>query len=119
MRLRMEIISNLKILVFLVVTLNLSDYSYKPFNKFNAIPTYININSNQPASIVEQFPDVIIIRINRLSSIKIYNNKDSFNEALYNSGYKNELVYLDAYKHHINGGNNIGNKGHNYRGKWN
>ena len=30
---------------------------------------------------------------------------------LYNSGYKNELEYLDANKHHIGRGNNIGNKG--------
>ena len=32
-------------------------------------------------------------------------NKGSYNEALDNSGYKNELEYLDANNHYINRGN--------------
>ena len=44
------------------------------------------------------------------------NNKESYNEALYDNGYINELEYLDANNHHINRGNDIGNKGKNYRG---
>ena len=53
MRLSIEISSNLKIVSFLDVTLNLSNNSYKPFSKSNAIPTYINVNSNHPTSIVK------------------------------------------------------------------
>ena len=65
-------------------------------------------------TIIKQISDAINIRINQLLSSKniFNNNKDSYNEALYNSGYKDE--YLDANKHHINRDNNIGNKGHNY-----
>ena len=83
------------------------------------MPTYINICSNHPVSIVIQIPNAINIRINRLSSSKnIFNNhKEFYNEALYNnSSYKNELKYLEANRHHINWGNNIGNIGHKNRG---
>ena len=57
-------------------------------------------------------------RINRLSSSKnIFNNqKEFYNEALYNCGYKNELKYLEANRHHINRSNNIGKNGHKNRG---
>ena len=105
MDLRIEISSNLKIVNFLDVTLNLRNNSYKLFSKSNAILTYINVNSNHPTSIVKQFPGVINIRINRLLFSKnIFNdNTDYYNEALYNCDYKNELEYLDANKHHING----------------
>ena len=46
MWLKIEISSNLKIVHFLDVTLNLNDNSYKPFSKMNVIPSYINISSN-------------------------------------------------------------------------
>ena len=39
MGLKIEFSSNLKIVNFLDVTLNLSNYSYKPFTKSNALPT--------------------------------------------------------------------------------
>ena len=45
MGLKIEISSYLKIVNFLDVILNLRNNSYKPFNKSNAIPTYIDVNS--------------------------------------------------------------------------
>ena len=62
---------------------------------------------------------MINIWINRLSFSKnIFNNyKKFYNEACYNSGYKNELRYLEANRNHINRGNDIGNNGHKNRGK--
>ena len=99
--------SNLKIVNFLDVNLNSNDNSYKPFRETNVIPTYINVNSNQPASIVKQIPNAINIRINRLSFKNIFNNlKDICHEAVHNSGYKNDLKYLEANRHHNNGGGN-------------
>ena len=83
--------------------------------KSNIIPTSINVNSKHLTSIIKQIPNAINIKINRLSSSKnIFNNnnKESYNEALYNSSYINELEYLDANKHHINRSNNIENKSH-------
>ena len=79
MGLQTEINSNLKIVNFLDVTLNLSNNSYKPFSKSNGIPRYIHVNSNHPASIVKKIPDAINIRINRLlSSRHILNNNKRF-----------------------------------------
>ena len=93
MGLKIEISSDLKIVNFLDVTLNLNDNSYKPFSKTNAIPTYINFSSNHPTSIVKQIPNAINIRINRLSSSKnIFDNHEEFyNEALHYSSYKMNL----------------------------
>ena len=68
----LKISSNLKIVNFLDFTFNLSNYSYKSFSKSNALPTYINVSSNHPASIVKQIPNAINIEINRLSSSKTY-----------------------------------------------
>ena len=117
MGLKIEISSNLKIVNFLEVTFNLSNNSYKPFSKSNALPTYINVSSNHPSSIVKQIPNAINIRINTLSASKnIFNNhKEFYNEASYNRGYKNKLKYLEVNRHHINRGNNIGNNGHKNR----
>ena len=80
----------MKIVNFFDITLNLNDNSYKSLSKTNAILTYINVSF---ASIVKWIPNTINNRINMLSSSKnIFNNhKESYNEALYNSGYKNEL----------------------------
>ena len=102
----------LKIVNFLDVTLNLNNNSYKPFSKTNAIPTYIHISSNHPASIVKQILNEINIRIKRLSFSKnIFNNqKHLYNETIQNGGYKNEPRYLEAKRHHSNKGNNLGNK---------
>ena len=98
MGLKIEICYNLKIVNFLDVTLYLNDNCYKPLSKSNALPTYINFSSNHPASIVKQIPNAINIKVNRLSSSKnIFNNhKKFYNEPIYNSGYKNELKYLEA-----------------------
>ena len=61
MALKIEISSNLKIVIFLDVALHLNDNSYKPFSKANTIPTYINVSSNPPKSIVNQIPNAIIL----------------------------------------------------------
>ena len=68
--LRIEIGSNLKIVEFLDVTLNLDNGTFKPFRKINSTPTYINVNSNHPRSILKQIPNAVNQRINRLSTCK-------------------------------------------------
>ena len=118
MGLKIEISSNLKIVNFLDLALNLNENSYKLFRKTNAIPTYINFSTNHPASIVQQLPNAINIRINRLSSSKnIFNcHKEFYNEALHNSSYKNELKYLESNRHKKNRSDNIENNDHKNRG---
>ena len=44
----------LKIVDYLDVTFNLTDSSYRPFNKTNNEINYIHKQSNQPASIIKQ-----------------------------------------------------------------
>ena len=69
MGLKIEISSNLKIVNFLNITLNLNDNSYKPFSKTNTIPTYINVSSNHPTSVI---PNAINIRIIDYHLLKTY-----------------------------------------------
>ena len=47
---------NLKNLNYLDVTLNLSDSSYRPFNKANNEVNYIHKQSSHPPSIIKQLP---------------------------------------------------------------
>ena len=110
MGLKIEISLNLKIVNFLDVILNLNDNSYKPFNKFNTIPRYINVSSNHPTSMIKQIPNVINIRIIDYHLQKTFNNhKEFYNETIYKSSYKNELQYLETKRHHNNRDNSLGN----------
>ena len=70
--LRIEIASNLEIIDFLDVTLNLDNDTFKPFSKSNSSPTYINIDSNHPRSILKKIPNAVNQRIDRLSSCTFF-----------------------------------------------
>ncbi len=63
-----EISSNIKIVNFLDVTLDLANISYKPFIKTNQNPSYINIKSNHPKNIIKQVPKAVNLRICKLSA---------------------------------------------------
>ena len=51
--LKIIITTNLKIVNFLDVTFNLCTGKHQRFSKPNAIPTYINLNSNHPLNIIK------------------------------------------------------------------
>ena len=53
LRFKIEISSNIKIVNFLDVTLDLSNNSYKTFIKTNLNLSYVNINSNHPKNIIK------------------------------------------------------------------
>ena len=76
--------TNLKIVSFLDVTLNLNTGTHKLYNKPNNNPLYININSNHPPKIIKNLPENIQKRISKLSSsTRIFNNfKNLYNNAL-------------------------------------
>ena len=88
--------SNLKIVNYLDVTLNLSTRKYYPYRKPDNYPLYINANSNHPPSIIKHLPASISTRISGLSydfqefnkALKIYN------DALKTSGYREGLQYV-------------------------
>ena len=66
--LKIEMLSNIKIVNFLDVILDLSNNSYKPFIKTNPNSSYININSNHPKNIIKQVPKAVNLRICKLSA---------------------------------------------------
>ena len=59
---------NLKIVDYLVLTLNLSDSSYKHFHKPNSEINYIHSESNHPPTIIKQLPLSVESRLSKLSS---------------------------------------------------
>ena len=94
---RIEISSNIKIVNFLDVTLDLSNNSYKPFIKTNQNPTYINVNSNHPKNIIKQIPKAVNLRIGKLSANeKIFKESSKrYINALKNSGFNEDFRYLN------------------------
>ena len=106
--LQIEIASNVKIVDFLDVTLNLNNDIFKPFSKSNLTPTKMNIDSNHPRSILMQILNAVNPRINRLSSYKniSYENKSIYDEALKNSGFQGRLEYVNPMNSGSNGRSN-------------
>ena len=82
---KIEISTNIRIVNFLDVTLDLSNNSYKPFIKTNQNPSYINVNSNHPKNIIKQIPKAVNLRIGKLSA----------NEKIFKESSKR---YIDALK---------------------
>ena len=94
---RIEISSNIKIVNFLDVTLDLSNNSYKPFIKTYQNPTYFNVNSNHPKNIIKQIPKAVNLRIGKLSANeKIFKESSKrYINALKNSGFNEDFRYLN------------------------
>ena len=88
-------IHNLKIVDYLDVTFNLTDSSYRPFNKTNNEINYIHKQSNHPPSIIKQLPLSVERRLSKLSSNeKIFNDSiPIYQEVLVKSGYSHKLTY--------------------------
>ena len=98
------------IVVFLVVTLNLNNGSFKPISKKIPIPTHVNIVSNNPRPLLKQTPNAVNQKINRLLSCKIIFEecKYMYDETLKNSGFQGRLVYVNPVNSGSNGRSNIG-----------
>ena len=82
--------TNLKIMNFLDVTLNLNIGTHETYNKPSNNPVYININSNHQPKIIKNLLENIQKRMSKLSSsTRIFNNsKDLYNNALSASGFQ-------------------------------
>ena len=87
--------SNLKIVNYLDVTLNLNNGSFKPYHKPDDIIQYINKESNHPPSIIEHLPASIEKRLsNNSSDEKIFKEAAIYYEDTLNkAGCINNLVY--------------------------
>ena len=77
------------------VTFNLTDSSYRPFNKTNNEIDYIHKQSNHLPSIIKQLPLSAERRISKLSlNETIFNDSiPIYQEALIKTGYNHKLTY--------------------------
>ena len=96
--------TNIKIVNFLDVTLNLTTGCFKPFRKETNLPCYINTKSCHPPNIIKQLPLMIEKRISDLSSNETLFNeeKDLYNTALKTAGYKHNIQYKQQAQHTTN-----------------
>ena len=80
---------------YLHVTFNLTDSSYRLFNKTNNEINYIHKQSNHPPSIIKQLPLSVGRRLSKLSSNeKILNDSiPIYQEALIKAGCNHKLTY--------------------------
>ena len=98
--------SNLKIVNYLDVTLNLNNGSFKPYHKPDDIIQYINKESNHPPSIIEHLPASIEKRLSNNSS-----DKKIFKEAaIYYEDTLNKAGYIDNLVYHTPSTSNQENK---------
>ena len=87
----MTICTNLEIVNFLDVILNLRKGTFEPYKKENDTPIYIHTSSNHPSPIIKQIPVSRRLSDNS-SNIDIFNKyKHIYNNALKSSGYKQAL----------------------------
>ena len=96
--LRITVKTNLKIVDFLDVILNLSNGRYSPFRKPNDHPLYINTKSNHPPTITKHLPAAISRRVSEISCNKevFEKAKPDYQQALRASGYTEDLIYTVA-----------------------
>ena len=95
---KITIESNIKLVNFLDVTLDLTNESFKPYRKNEeTVPIYINIGSNHPPNTKKDLPKMIGKRVSDLSSSHevFEREKDIYNQALANAGYKDKIQYFD------------------------
>ena len=86
-----DVETNLKIIDFLDIALDLNKGTFKPYKKPNDSLLYIKKSSNHPLQIMKQLLKIIS---NRLS--KNYSNEEVFNESKID--YKNALNQSGYYK---------------------
>ena len=95
--------TNLKIVNFLDVTLNLSMGKYQPCNKLDNDPLYIDINYNHPRNITKN----LLHSISNQRKSLFNGTKDLYNNTLKTNGYKQNIkfqhnVFLEAQKRKSN-----------------
>ena len=87
--------TNIRIVNFLETTFDLMNNTYKPYQKPNEEPLYINKHSNHPPSVLRQFPKSIRKQISEISSNEEISNQSVpvYEKALNNAGFNGKLVY--------------------------
>ena len=93
--LSITILTGLKRVNFLDVTMDLDTNKYKPFGKPNSTPSYIHKESNHPPTITKRIPTIISDRLSKLSCTEedFNDSKLEYENALKSSGFKETLTY--------------------------
>ena len=102
-QLRIACETNLKIVNFLDVMLDLTTGKYQSYNKPGNIPLYTNVKSNHPPNIIKTLSESISRRINKLSSDEFLfdNSKDLYNNTLSSSGFKDKIKFNPDFNKNI------------------
>lgn len=98
--LRITIQSNLRIVNFLDLTLDLNCGKHFPYRKPNDVPSYIHRRSNHPPTILRNIPAAISRRITDSSSdaSAFQQAAPTYDSALKASGYSDTISFLDERK---------------------
>ena len=109
--LNLEIKSNLKIVDYLDITFDLTTILFKPYNKFNGIPRYVNTKSNNPPSILKKkkLKSVSKRILSNSCNEQTFNAAAPFHNILDKCGYSEKLTFeKEQYTHERrNRGRNI------------
>ena len=100
--LNLEIIYNLEILDYLDITFDLTTGLFKPYNKTNNIPRYVNSKSNHPPSILKEIPKSVSKRISsNFCNEQVFNAAAPFyNDILDKGGSSEKLPFeKEQYTH--------------------
>ena len=94
--LRITIRTNLRIVNFLDLTLDLNCEKFYPYRKPNDEPAYIHRSSNHPPSIIRNVPAAISRRLTDISSDEpaFQQAAPMYNSALKDSGYSESVSFL-------------------------
>ena len=97
LNLKIVIESNMKIVNFLDVALNLSNGSFSPYRKPNDESLYINSMSNHPPNIIKHLPKSINRRISSLSCNEEHFNhvKHYYEDQLKSCGYNEPFSFMN------------------------
>ena len=96
--LKITLDTNLTIVNFLDITLDLHNDKFFPYRKPNDFPVYIHKESNHPPHVAKQLPISINKRLNNISSDKesFETFKGDYEDALRKSGHYTKLTYEDV-----------------------
>ena len=93
--LKITVNTNLKIVEFLDVSLDLNNDLFKPFLKPNNVIMYVDVKSNHPKKILENIPDSVNKRLSSLSKDEnvFHQSVGPYQEALKNAGHDYKLNF--------------------------
>ena len=99
-KLKIEIISGVKVVNFLDVKFDLTKNMHRPYHKPNHIPKYLHVDSDHPPTVISSVPKTVETRLSlRSSSRQVFEEeKGIYQKALEDAGHKVNLQYKEIKK---------------------